>query len=163
MNAARSVTIGRDARGNAIVTGDNNVVYVFYGISELPADLVARLESGAVRAQELPEAVPLPTLVLSIAFTDEKRAEWEMASREPASEGEPARRTGPTPWQLDPAFAAALDGFWRLSRRVIEKEEEIRELEAHAHRLGDGLALALSDEERRFWSTRRAAIRRRRC
>ena len=44
----------------------------------------------------------------------------------------------------------ALDTFWHLSRLPVEKPEDAARLNAAAHRIGDGLALALSGEETAF-------------
>jgi len=41
-----AVTIGQDALGNAIVTGDNNQTFVFYGMEKLPEGLLADIQSG---------------------------------------------------------------------------------------------------------------------
>ena len=54
------------------------------------------------------------------------------------------------PWRDDPAFEEALDSFWRLSRMPVEKPEDARRLNAAAHQIGEGLALALSAEEKAF-------------
>jgi hypothetical protein len=66
-----AVTIGQDASGNAIVTGDNNQTFVFYGVEKLPQELLADIHSGRKRAADIPEAVPLPALTLAIDFEDE--------------------------------------------------------------------------------------------
>ena len=76
-----AVTIGRDAFGNAIITGDNNQTFVFYGLKELPSELIADIESGRKRAADVPEAVPLPALILAINFEDDTRTQWKIAAR----------------------------------------------------------------------------------
>src|SRR5262245_35437228 len=74
----RNVTIGRDAHGNVIVTGDNNTLYVFPGVTKLPADLVIKLRQGLVELDSLAEAVPLPTMTLTITFADAGREQWRV-------------------------------------------------------------------------------------
>jgi hypothetical protein len=53
----------------------------------------------------------------------------------------------------DPAFDEAQDTFWRLSRMPVEKPEDAALLNTAAHRIGEGLALALSAEEKAFLIT----------
>jgi CHAT domain len=141
------VTIGQDALGNAIVTGNNNQTFVFYGLSQFSAEQLADLVSGRMRPTEIPEAVPLPALTLAISFKDVGRTQWEVAARR--ATGDPVTRDVAVPWD-DPAFEQALDVFWRLSRVPVEKPEDAARLGAAAQRIGDGLALALSAEEAAF-------------
>jgi len=143
-----AVTIGQDALGNAIITGDNNQTFVFYGLKELHPELVADIQSGRKRAADIPEAVPLPALTLAIDFEDDTRTQWKIAARR--ATGPPVERSAATPWRDDPAFDEALDIFWRLSRIPAERPEDAARLSAAAHRIGDGLALALGAEETAF-------------
>ena len=137
-----AVTIGQDAFGNAIITGDNNQTFVFYGLKELHPELIADIQSGRRRAADIPEAVPLPALTLAIDFEDDTRTQWKIAARR--ATGVPVERSAAAPWRDDPAFDDALDIFWRLSRVPTERPEDAARLNAAAHRIGDGLALALS-------------------
>jgi hypothetical protein len=70
-----AVTIGQDALGNAIVTGDNNQTFVFYGVDKLSQELLADILNGRKRAADILEAVPLPALTLAIAFEDDIRTQ----------------------------------------------------------------------------------------
>jgi hypothetical protein len=117
----RTVTIGRDASGSVIVTGEHNVVYVLPGVAELSAELIEKLQSGALRPQQLPEAVPYPTLNLRLEFVDDARCDWAIVSSRPGHKDEPIERIEPTPWSRNQWFATALDRFWQLSRRAVEK------------------------------------------
>jgi hypothetical protein len=92
-----AVTIGQDAVGNAIVTGDNNQTFVFYGVEKLPPDLLADILNGRKRAADIPEAVPLPALTLAIDFEDETRAQWKIAARR--ATGVPVARGAAAPWR----------------------------------------------------------------
>jgi tetratricopeptide (TPR) repeat protein len=143
-----AVTIGQDAFGNAIVTGDNNQTFVFYGIEKLPPELLADILSGRKRAADIEEAVPLPALTLTVEFEDDTRTQWKVAARR--ATGVPVTRSAVAPWRDDSAFEEALDSFWRLSRMSVEKPEGAARLNAAARRIGEGLALALSAEERAF-------------
>jgi hypothetical protein len=130
----RSVTIGRDAQGNAIVTGSNNLTFVFFGMEQVPADLVEALQSGRLRPAEALGAVPLPALTLGIAFADDA-VQWRITARR--ATGDPVMRRGPTPWQADAAFAPLLDVFARLARTPAETAEDAARLQATADRLGE--------------------------
>src|SRR5438270_12108390 len=132
-----AVTIGQDALGNAIVTGDNNQTFVFHGVEKLPQELLADILSGRKRAADIPEAVPLPALTLAVDFEDDTRAQWKIAARR--ATGVPDARSATAPWRDDSAFEEALDSFWRLSRMPIEKSEDAARLNAAAHRIGEGL------------------------
>jgi tetratricopeptide (TPR) repeat protein len=143
-----AVSIGQDALGNAIVTGHNNQTFVFFGIEKLPEGLLADIQSGRRRLADIPEAVPLPALTLTVAFADDTRTQWKIAARR--ANGDPVARSVVVPWRDDPAFDEARDTFWRLSRLPVEKPEEAARLNAAAHRIGEGLAVALSAEEAAF-------------
>ena len=102
-----AVTIGQDALGNAIVTGDNNQTFVFYG--------VARME--------------------------DRRAPRHGSSRCTKRLGAVAGRPG------------IRGGARHLLAPVTPPGREARgrgAAECGAHRIGDGLALALSGEETAF-------------
>jgi hypothetical protein len=143
-----AITVGRNADGNAFITGNNNQTFVFYGLKEIPPELVDDIQSGRKIAADVPEAVPLPALTLSIRFKDDTRMEWEIAAGR--ATGDPVARDIAAPWRDDPAFEDALDNFWRLSRVPVEKPEDGARLNAAAQRIGDALALALSAEEAAF-------------
>jgi hypothetical protein len=146
-----AVTIGQDALGNAIVTGDNNQTFVFYGVEKLPPQLLADIRDGRKRAADIPDAVPLPALTLAIIFEDDTRTQWKIVARR--ATGDPVTRDFAAPWRDDLAFEEALDTFWRLSRLPIEKPDDIARLNAAAQRIGGGLALALSAEDTAFLIT----------
>lgn len=143
----RLVTIGSDAVGNAIVTGDNNltVVLLGFGVDQIPANVLAALKSGRLRPADVPGAVPLPALTLAIEFTDAARTQWRITSRR--ATGDPVARMEPVPWQGDAAFAPACETFSRLSRTPAQKAEDVGRLDAAAHRLGNVLASALTAGE----------------
>lgn len=63
----RSVSIGRDAQGNAIVTGSNNLTFVFFGMEQVPADLVEALQTGRLRLADAPGAVPFADDAVAVA------------------------------------------------------------------------------------------------
>src|SRR4051794_6308171 len=144
----RTVKIGQDASGNAIVTGDNNLTFVLVGTKEIPDDLLAALKSGRLNPADAPNAVPLPALTLVITFTDGARTQWRITARR--ATGDPAVRDLTVPWQDDPGLEPSLAAFWQLSRERIEKPEDTARLDAAAHRIGDALARTLSDEEAAF-------------
>lgn len=144
---SRTITVGRDANGNAFVTGDNNVIYVFYGV-EPSAEIIAKIQSGALRPANAPGAVPLPTLTLALAFTDETRSCWEIRAHRPSMNADPSIRRIATLWKQDNGFADRLDTFWHLSRRSLGNEDEGRQLEHAAQFLGNELAGMLADDER---------------
>ena len=146
-----AVTIGQDALGNAIITGDNNQTFVFYGLKELHPELVADIQSGRKRAADIPEAVPLPALTLAIDFEDGTRAQWKIAVRR--ATGVSVVRGAAAPWRDDAAFEEALDTFWRLSRMPVEKPEDATLLNTAAHRIGEGLTLALTAFTIFCWSS----------
>src|SRR5215831_11658807 len=135
-----AITVGQNADGNAFITGNNNQTYVFYGLKEVPPELVDDIQSGRKKAADMTEAVPLPALTLSIDFKDETRTQWAIIARRALEE--PVTRDAAVPWHDDPAFEEALDAFWRLSRRPVEKSEEAARLNAAARQIGDALALA---------------------
>src|ERR1700739_573452 len=102
-----AITVGQNADGNAFITGNNNQTFVFYGLKEIPPELVADIQSGRKIVGDVPEAVPLPALTLSIGFKDDTRTQWEIAARRVS--GDAVRRKLPAPWQDDPTFEDALD------------------------------------------------------
>lgn len=70
----RTVTIGHDAFGNAIVTGDNNLTVVLIGVDTVPDELIAAIEfAEAERTQ------------WKITGDGEGLADW----RDPAFRGRP--------------------------------------------------------------------------
>jgi len=87
-----AVTIGQDALGNAIVTGDNNQTFVFYGIEKLPPELLADIHSGRKRAVDIAEAVPLAALTLTVDFEDDTRAVEDCPTARRRSCGSAKRR-----------------------------------------------------------------------
>jgi hypothetical protein len=143
MAGAQDIEIGGDAKGSPFVSGRENTVqisyttYAFYGAGERAPELIEKLKSGALKPADIPEAVPLPTLILELAFLDREHREWRVTVHRPSDNGEPETRNLPTPWQAEPSFAAALDGFWHLSRRALENEDEARQLDGHARLLGE--------------------------
>src|SRR5271167_4359724 len=146
-----AVTIGQDALGNAIITGDNNQTFVFYGVEKLPPEVLADILNGRKKAADIPEAAPLPALTLAVEFEDETRTQWKIAARR--ATGVSIVRSAAAPSRDDPAFEEALDSFWRLSRMPVEKPEDAALLNTAAHRIGEGLAHALSAEEKAFLIT----------
>ena len=139
-----NVTIGKDAAGNAIVTGDNNLTVVLIGTDKLPDDLIEALKSGRLRAADLPGAVLLPALTLAIAPAGAARTQWTIRAHR--ATGEPTERAIAAP-HGDAAVSAALDTFWRLSRVPIETRQDADSLDAAAIRIGDALAQALTNDE----------------
>src|SRR5690349_13377428 len=146
MAADRHIQIGHDAQGNVLVTGDDNRVYVFPGITALPPELRAQLQSGVHTLQDAPGAVPLPLLTLRVSAHATASTSWTVTSLYPEGEHEP--RLVSTPWATHQQFAAALQGFWDLSRRTIENEAEAHTLQAHALVLGEALSAILAPEDR---------------
>ena len=132
-----AVTIGQDALGNAIITGDNNQTFVFYGLKELHPELVADIQSGRKRAADIPEAVPLPALTLAIDFEDDTRTQWRIAARRATAV--PVKRSAAAPWRDDPAdepmrarqiadFIAGMTDRYALSEhsRLFDSTPELR-------------------------------------
>ena len=142
----RNVTIGRDAFGNAIVTGDNNVTVLLISPDKIPADILAALNSGRLKPADIPGAVILPALTLAIEY-NEARDQWTI--RACRASGTPTERTITAP-DGDAAVAAALDTFRRLSRKRIETKQDADSLDAAAIRIGDALAQVLTSDETAF-------------
>lgn len=145
MNAERSIHIGHDAHGCVMVTGDNNRVYVFPGITQLSPELIGRIKTGEVQPEDIPGAVPLPTLTLQIAFADAARTTWSVTPRHAAGAG--SERRVPSPWVAAAPFATALARFWELSRRLLQDEAEHQAAAAQARVLGEALGQVLAAEE----------------
>src|SRR6185312_5534361 len=101
-----AITVGQNADGNAFVTGDHNQTFVFYGLKELPPELAADIRSGRKNAADIPEAVPLPALTLTVDVEDSTRTEWRIAARR--ADGAATERNVAPPWQDDPAFEHVL-------------------------------------------------------
>jgi hypothetical protein len=137
MSEDRSIHIGHDANGCVMITGNDNRVYVFPGVTRLTAEIIARLQAGQLDPGDIPGAVPLPTLTLRIAFADADRTLWSITPFR--AEGAGAERRAPPPWAAAPSFAAALAGFWELSRRLLQDEAEQQAAEAQALVLGEAL------------------------
>ena len=93
----RSVYIGRDANGAVIATGDGN--FIFPGVTELSVEIIAAIKSGTLKPGEVEGAVPLPALVLRIAFVDGGRDEWEVTARPPGPDVTPVSRRMAVPWR----------------------------------------------------------------
>jgi hypothetical protein len=96
MTGERSVQIGHDAQGNILVTGDDNPIYVLLG-QDLPPDLLAQLQNGTRRVQDLPEAVPLPTLILHIAPLADDAGTWQLTATIPGTADPPRTWIRPLP------------------------------------------------------------------
>src|SRR5271167_3750324 len=124
---------------------------VFYGVEKLPPEVLADILNGRKKAADIPEAAPLPALTLAVEFEDETRTQWKIAARR--ATGVSIVRSAAAPSRDDPAFEEALDSFWRLSRMPVEKPEDAALLNTAAHRIGEGLAHALSAEEKAFLIT----------
>jgi hypothetical protein len=148
MADGRDVMVGRDAFGNAMVTGDNNLTFVLMGVDRVPDDLLAALRSGRVRPADLPGAVPLAALTVAFAVDDAERRRWRVTTRRAV--GEPTVRTMPAPWRDDRAVAAALQTFQQLGGQRLETRDEYSHLAAAADRIGDALAGVLGADERAF-------------
>lgn len=80
MAADQHIQIGHDTQGNILVTGDDNRVYVFPGITELTPEILAQLQSGVHTMQDAPGAVPLPLLTLRISSHDTASTTWTVTS-----------------------------------------------------------------------------------
>jgi AAA ATPase domain/CHAT domain len=152
MAADRHVQIGHDAPGNVIITGDNGRVYVFPGITALSPAWLAQLDSGALTLQEEPTAVPLPSLILRIAYGDAQRTTWTITSVYPDAQG--TSYTVPVPWHTQRDFADTMAGFWELSRRAIEDADELRAIHHQALTLGEALGTVLALADRQLLETR---------
>lgn len=148
MVGERSVSIGRDAFGNAIVTGDNNLTVVLVGTDEIPPELLAALRSGRLRPTDIAGAVPLPALTLAIEPAAGDASQWRITARR--ATGDPAERAAPAPGQADAAFAAMLESFARRAGTPAETAEEAAGLQAVAERLGEALAGVLTEDEAAF-------------
>jgi pimeloyl-ACP methyl ester carboxylesterase len=140
-----AVQIGRDAQGNVVIAGDNNQLFVLLGVTALPQEQLTQLTSGKLEPQDIPEAIPLPTLTLRIASAPEPGT-WTLTAERPGLES--CSRMVPVPWQAEPQFASALGGFWKLTQRAIENEAEHQAINAHALILGEALSTVLSPDDR---------------
>ena len=89
---------------------------------------------------------PAATLTLNVAFADDKRTRWDVKRRQDGRLGR--KRTIDAPWAGSPAFVHALEDFWRLSVKPLERESDRRRLEAQARVIGDGLAAVLTPQQR---------------
>jgi hypothetical protein len=128
MSEGRNVTIGQDASGNVIITGDNGLAFILPGVSSLSPETLAALSGGRIAPAAIAEALPLPALTLAIAFADDARTQWRItASR---ATGDPVPPDLAVPWRDDPALEPALGAFWQLSRERIEKPEDAARLDA---------------------------------
>ena len=149
MTADRGITIGRDAFGNVLVTGDNNLTFVLIGTNSVPEELLAALRAGRIKPAELPGAVPLPALTLNISFVDTARLQWQIAARR-ATDEEPQLRIDAVPWQQDAALEFALATFASLARNPVETRDDHARLDAVAWQIGEALAGVLSADEMAF-------------
>src|SRR3954462_84145 len=120
----RGVEIGGDANGAVIATGDGN--FIFPGVKVLSVEVVEAIRRGTLKPADAEGAVPLPTLVLRIAFVRGGQNEWDITATRPGpKEGSVTRRL-PVPWRAEQGFAAALEGFWRLGRKLPENDDDVR-------------------------------------
>jgi hypothetical protein len=140
----RKVQIGRDAKGNAIVTGDGNAFYLF--LTEPSTELLGRLRTGEAKLAEIAEAIPLPALTLAIEFDGNEGRHWTIKAKRPDKK-KPTPRTADVPWLSEPAFGSAFSTFWELSRRRLDNDEQRHGLNAAAYTLGNMLAAVLIPKE----------------
>ncbi|MCH8147692.1 MAG: CHAT domain-containing protein, partial [Planctomycetes bacterium] len=141
MAADRSVKFEKDAHGNVVVTGDNNHVYVFS--APPPEEVLRALETGKLKPEDVPEAVPQPTLTLRISFADEKRESWTVTVT-----SSPTREHAvPVPWKTEGNFGFFLETFWKLTADAIQSDDQRGSLYAAAVALGAALRNVLTEAD----------------
>jgi hypothetical protein len=152
MPLSRNITIGRDGFGNALVTGDNNLTVVLVGMDHVPEALLAALRSGRMAPADIPGAVPLTALQVTIDIVDAARTQWRVlvcrGTDEPAQDA--VARLHPSSWHDGGGLAADLAIFNQLSRVPVETPADRLRLASAAQGLGDALARVLTVEEQAF-------------
>src|SRR5215472_1711440 len=154
-SASGGIRVGRNAYGSVLVTGSNNLTFVLSGMDALPEGLLEALRRGQVKPADLPGAVPLPALILTIEWSDGSRTSWRIKAERPGEGGDPSNqaaastREQPVGWDAG-GMALDLSTFARLSRQRIEARQDLQTLESVAQRIGDALAEVLTADERSF-------------
>jgi tetratricopeptide (TPR) repeat protein len=135
------------AQYGVCVTGSDNVVYQILVADQTQLQaLLAELKAGRRAVEQVPQAVPLPTLIVSIGVPAD--GQWRVACRRPPVE-EPSTPPADIPAPVTPEFTAHLGTFYRLATRAIEKPDERAALNSAAVPLGERLAGVVPEVERR--------------
>ena len=135
------------AQYGVCVTGKDNVVYQILVADQTQLQaLLAEIKAGRRTVEQVPQAVPLPTLIVSIGVP--AAGQWRVACRRPPVE-EPSTPPADIPAPVTPEFTAHLSTFYRLATRAIEKPDERAALNSAAVPLGERLAGVIPEVERR--------------
>jgi tetratricopeptide (TPR) repeat protein len=132
------------------VTGDHNVVYQIVMSDKAQLDTVlAEIQARTRNVEDVPEAVPLPTLVLQVeTVAGAAPARWRLACRRPAAGPGEAAAPVECPSPRTPAFEAQLARFYELAATALPQAAQRAELADLAEALGNALAGLLPEPDR---------------
>ena len=88
-----AITVGQNADGNAFITGNNNQTFVFYGLKEIPPELVADIQSGSKDSRRCSGSRATPSADFIDGF--QRRYADAMAARRSPRDGRPGRTRYP--------------------------------------------------------------------
>ena len=132
------------------LVGDHNITYqiVLADRAHLEA-LLAEIKQGTRKVEQVPEAVPLPTLVLQVATAAETTPpRWRLTCRHPAKGPEEAVQSTEIPNPRTHEFDVQLARFHQLAVTALPKAEERAGLSARALFLGETLTAIIPQVER---------------
>ncbi|MBL8398251.1 MAG: CHAT domain-containing protein [Candidatus Accumulibacter sp.] len=130
-------------------TGDHNINYqIIVATEEQAQALLAELKEGRRKIEQIPGAVPLPTLILDISpVADRAPPVWRVVTRQPAAD--PAAEPPAPSEAVDIASPRSADFDRQLARfhaqaaTALARAEQRAGLEALAVSLGDALAAVI--------------------
>jgi hypothetical protein len=132
------------------VTGDHNVSYqIVLADRDQLETLLAEIKQGTRTVEHVPQAVPLPTLVLHIAaMPDTSPSRWRLNWDRPKLDLEQKGESTEIPSPRTPEFERQLAQFHELAVTALPKAEQRAALNALAVTLGDALAALIPEPER---------------
>jgi len=140
------MNVKQDASGNIIITGANNVVYCIYAGAEPGQEVIEQIQTGKADLESIPEAVPLPTMILKIDFANKERTEFHVTLHTSTTREYKVA----CPWKANPQFRQQLLTFRKLACEFVKKEEQHNALNAAAFEIGEALAKTLDSDAQNF-------------
>ena len=133
------------------VTGDHNVTYqIVVATQEQAAALLAELKEGRRKIEQVPQAAPLPTLVLQITpVANSSPSRWQLTCRHPAAGPDEPVKPIEFPSPRTPPFDRDLARFHEMAAAALPKAEQRATLTALAMAIGDTLTALVPEPERK--------------
>ena len=133
------------------VIGDHNVTYqIVVATQEQAAALLAELKEGRRKIEQVPQAAPLPTLVLQITpIANSSPSRWQLTCRHPAAGPDEPVNPIEFPSPRTPPFDRDLARSHEMAAAAQPKTEQRATLTALAMAIGDTLTALVPEPERK--------------